>query len=122
MLYQTIGLSTPDLINYLGHIIQKTIEVYTSTSTQYNVTGLSFSVLQEIHAHLTPYLMNYHSVFSLLNNVIGYFGGTSSPNLILLEDLAVRFFKAGYNLLLIYRQVHLALGISLVNSPISTQM
>jgi F-type H+-transporting ATPase subunit 8 len=119
--YQTTGLLTPVIISIMGHIAQNTVEIYTWTSGEFFGTGLSMERLHEIHAYLTPYLRSYHSLFRMLHNIVRFFVGTDSPDLIPLQDLYARFLGAGRALLSIYREIEVLLGISLQDSPISTE-
>lgn len=119
-LYESVGLLTPLLINVMEHIIQGIIEISTRVSTELNGTGLSYPMLQSMHAYLTPYLRSYHSIFCLLRRIVGFFA--SSPELNQMQDLYARFLAAGQNLMSLYRQIEGLLNISLGNSPVSTQV
>lgn len=115
-----VGILTPYLIETMNEIIRGLEETYIRVSTEFYGPGLSYPMLNDAYAYLTPYLRNISSLFSLLHRIVGFFVG--SPELNQMQDLYNRFLTAARNLMLLYRQIEERLGIPLDSSPISLQV
>lgn len=107
------------IIDLTNQFIQISSVTYTEFFQEFNTDGLSIQALSAMHTHLTSILINYHLFFQTIQNSIFTY---NTADLAVLQDQSNRILVSIIRLFVLYRQVETSLGISVTDSPISTQM
>jgi len=100
-------------------IVRDTIQISTQLSLRFLEQGLSYQMMGEIHAYLTPYIRSNSALFNMLKAFIRFLSGNNLAYLSELEDLERRYILAGRVLLRLYRELEDMLNINTQDSPIS---